>query len=64
MEGMGHLTTLFGTAQGLLFAVSDSGEVKPGFPVRFSAIHMAPVCVDLVGDGSLEIVTAAVAHDQ
>ena len=61
IEGMGRLTTVFGTAQGLLFAVTEHGAVKRGFPVRFNAIHMAPVCVDLVGDGYLEIVAAALA---
>ena len=55
---MGRLTTVFGTAQGLLFAVGEGGAVKRGFPVRFNAIHMAPVCVDLAGDGYLEIVAA------
>lgn len=63
IEGMGRVSTVFGTSQGLLFAVNEKGEVKPGFPVRFNSIHMAPVCADLVGDAYLEIVTTGMGSE-
>lgn len=56
IEGMGYLTTVFGTSQGLLYAINDKGIPKKGFPVYFAEIQMSPVCVDIARDSYLEII--------
>ena len=56
IEGMGYLTTVFGTSQGLLYAINEKGIPKKGFPVSFAEIQMSPVCVDIAKDSYLEII--------
>ena len=56
IEGMGFLTTVFGTSQGLLYAVNEKGIPKKGFPVSFAEIQMSPVCADIAKDSYLEII--------